>query len=74
MAKYNFGNLVLVMLAILLPLSAILFAAWYLGFIFSNVEVYNDPCLRLYNERNCVAEKECRWNKKRKICSSSAYE
>lgn len=68
MARYSLSNMALVTLAVLLPIVAILFAAWYLGFIFSSVEVYNDPCLRFYNERNCVAKKECRWNKKRKIC------
>ena len=68
-SKISLYNLFTVSVAILLPILVIGGSAWYLGFIFTEVEEYNDPCLRLYADKTCKANDKCRWNNKKKVCS-----
>lgn len=68
-SKVTMHNMVIILIAILLPIGSILTAAWYFGYIFNYVEEYNDPCLLLYTERTCKGNDICTWSNKRKLCS-----
>ena len=67
-SNITFSNMITVAIAVLIPIVSITVAAWYYGFIFSGVEDFNDPCLRLYNEKTCKANNKCKWNSKKKNC------
>ena len=67
-SNISFSNMITVIIAVLTPVVSILVAAWYFGFVFSGVEDFKDPCLRLYNEKTCKANDKCKWNSKKKNC------
>ena len=67
-SKITAKSFVTVAIAILIPVLAIGSAAYYFGFIFQSVEKFNDPCIRLYSEKTCNYNKNCKFNTKSKIC------
>ena len=68
-SNLTISNISILVFAAVLPLSLIIGVAWYLGFIFSNVDEYNDPCVRLYTEDICKNNKKCKWNNKNQTCN-----
>lgn len=66
--RVKLSNILTITIAVLLPISLIVFFGWYFGFLFSYVEEYNDPCLLFYNQSFCESDDSCKWNKKSKVC------
>ena len=69
LSSISMTSILTVLIAVLIPILSIGYAAYYFGFIFQSVEKYNDPCVRLYTEKTCNHNKKCKYNKKRKICT-----
>ena len=65
--KINFNNIIIGIILVVFPFVVIL-VAWYLGFIFTQNNVYIDLCKKNTDEKGCTAIKGCEWKKDRKMC------